>query len=473
MDSEYKFPREACGVFGIYGHKDASRLAYLGLYALQHRGEESAGIVSYDGKKIFSQKAQGLVREVFNKQNIKSLKGHLAIGHNRYSTTGGSNVKNIQPFLVNFKNAPIAVAHNGNLVNTLKLHKLLEKEGSIFQTTMDSEIIVHLIAKAKDKEIQGRVVWSLKQLAGSYSLALLYDNCLIGARDSGGFKPLCLGQVDGAFCLASETCAFDLIGATYLRDIEPGEVVFIDKEGLTSIKPFGKTKNSFCIFEFIYFARPDSNIFGNNNVYLARKSLGKQLAEEFVVDADLITPIPDSGVYASVGYAQNSKFPFEMGMIRNHYVGRTFIQPSQVIRDFRVKVKLNPIRDVIKGKRIVIIEDSIVRGTTSKGRVRALREAGVKEIHMGVTCPPLKFPCFFGIDFPTKKELIASGHSVEWIRDFIGVDSLKYLSKEGMLKAMPIDKENFCTACFDGCYPVKPCQKISKEVLEKNDYPAS
>lgn len=467
MKTNQCYPREACGVFGVYGHKDAARLAYLGLYALQHRGEESAGIVSYNGKKIFSRKAQGLVREVFTEQEIKSLKGHLAIGHNRYSTTGASTAKNIQPFLVNFKNAPIAVAHNGNLVNTLKLHKMLEKEGSIFQTTMDSEIVVHLIAKAKNKEIKDRVVWALEQLAGSYSLVLLIDNCLIGARDPSGFKPLCLGQVDGAYCLASETCALDLIGATYLRDIEPGEIVFIDKEGLTSIKPFAKTKNSFCIFEFIYFARPDSNIFGNHNVYLARKSLGKQLAEEFSPDADLITPIPDSGVYASVGYAQNSKAPFEMGMIRNHYVGRTFIQPSQSIRDFRVRVKLNPIKDVLKGKRIIIVEDSIVRGTTSRGRVRALRDAGAKEIHMGVTCPPLKFPCFFGIDFPTKKELIASGHSVEWIRDFIGVDSLKYLSKEGMLKAMPIAKENFCTACFDGCYPVKPCKKISKEVLEK------
>ncbi|MEW5758648.1 MAG: amidophosphoribosyltransferase [Candidatus Omnitrophota bacterium] len=468
MEIEHRFPREACGVFGIYGHKDASRLAYLGLYALQHRGEESAGIVSYDGKKIFSCKAQGLVREVFSEANIKSLKGHLAIGHNRYSTTGSSTVKNIQPFLVNFKNAPIAVAHNGNLVNTVQLHKILEKEGSIFQTTMDSEIVVHLIAKAKDKEIKDRVVGALKQLSGSYSLVLMIDNCLIGARDPGGFKPLCLGQVDGAYVLASETCALDLIGATYLRDIDPGEIVFINKEGLISLKPFAAKKNSFCIFEFIYFARPDSNIFGNHNVYLARKSLGEQLAQEFPkVNADLITPIPDSGVYASVGFAQKSSMPFEMGMIRNHYVGRTFIQPSQAIRNFRVKVKLNPIKDVIKDKKIVIVEDSIVRGTTSKGRVRALREAGAKEIHMGVTCPPLKFPCFFGIDFPTKKELIASSHSVEWIRDFIGVDSLKYLSKEGMLKAMPLPKENFCTACFDGCYPVKPCKRISKDVLEK------
>lgn len=455
-----------CGIFGIYGHKDAARLAYLGLYALQHRGEESAGIVTYDGRRVRSYKGMGLVGDVFNEERIKSLRGHLAVGHNRYSTTGSSVSKNIQPFLVNYKKSPLAVAHNGNFTNTYKLYKTLEADGSIFQTTMDSEIIAHLLAKSKDRDVEDKVVWALSQIEGAYSLVLMMGNLLIGARDPYGWRPLCLGKLDGAYVLASETCALDLIQAKYIRDIEPGEIVFINKDGLKSIKPFPKTRHAFCIFEYIYFARPDSDIFGKN-VYLARKQLGRQLARESSVDVDFIMPIPDSGNYAALGFAEESKIPYEVGMIRNHYIGRTFIQPSQFIRDFRVKVKLNPIRDVLKGKRILIVEDSIVRGTTSKSRVRTLREAGAKEIHMRISCPPLVSPCFYGIDFPTKKELIASDHSVEWIRDFIGLDSLRYLSLEGMLSSMPLSKEEFCTACFTGDYPVKPCKGTTKDVLER------
>jgi len=457
-----------CGIFAVTGHKDAARLTYLGLYALQHRGEESAGIVVYNGGKISSHKGMGLVGDVFDERIIKSLRGDLACGHVRYSTTGASIAENIQPFLVNLRRGHIAIAHNGNLTNTLKLRQALEGEGSIFQTTMDSEIIAHLLVKSKKKDVQASVIETLSQLEGAYSLVLILNDLLIGARDPYGFRPLCLGKLDGAYVLASETCALDLIQAKYIREIEPGEVVFISRGKLESIKPFSKTRHALCIFEYIYFARPDSNIFGKN-VYLTRKRLGCQLTRECPVNCDLVMPIPDSGNYAAVGFAQSSKIPYEVGMIRNHYVGRTFIQPSQFIRDFRVKVKLNAIKDVLKDKRIVIIEDSIVRGATSRVRVKTLREAGAKEVHMRISCPPLRFPCFYGIDFPTKKELIASNHSIEWIRNFIGLDSLKYLSLKGMLEAMLLPKEEFCTACFNGVYPVKPPKRISKNILEKGN----
>ena len=456
-----------CGIFGVVGHKDAARLTYLGLYALQHRGEESAGIVAYNRRRIYSHKGMGLVSDVFNEKVIKSLHGDLAVGHVRYSTTGSSLSKNIQPFLVKHKKSHIAIAHNGNLTNTIKLHTALEGKGSIFQTSMDSEIIVHLLAKAEDISYQNKVIKALSQLEGSYSFVLLLNDTLVGARDPYGFRPLCIGKIDGAYVLTSETCALDLIGADYVREVEPGEVVFIGTNGLESIKTFSQDQHSLCIFEYIYFARPDSNIFGKN-VYLTRKQLGRQLAREYPADCDLVMPIPDSGNYATVGFAEESKIPYEVGMIRNHYIGRTFIQPSQFIRDFRVKVKLNPIKDVLRDKRIAIIEDSIVRGTTSRVRVKTLREAGAKEVHMRISCPPLRFPCFYGIDFPTKKELIASSHSIEWIRDFIGVDTLKYLSKDGMLDSMPLPKCEFCTACFDGQYSVKPCRKASKSILERS-----
>ncbi len=454
-----------CGIFGVIGHKDAARLTYLGLYALQHRGEESAGIVAYNHKKIRAHQGMGLVGDVFDETAIKSLRGNVAVGHVRYSTTGSSLESNIQPFLVSHKKGHIAIAHNGNLTNTFKLRERLEEDGSIFQSTMDSEIIVHLLAQSKSKDYKKKVVEALSPLEGAYSLVMLLDDILIGARDPYGFRPLCLGKFDGAYVLASETCALDLIQAKYIRDIEPGEILFITKKGLKSIKPFPKKKHAFCIFEYIYFARPDSNIFGKN-VYLTRKRLGERLAQEAPADCDLVMPIPDSGNYAALGFAEKSKIPYEIGMIRNHYIGRTFIQPSQFIRDFKVKVKLNPIKDVLKRKRIAIVEDSIVRGTTSKARVKTIRASGAKKAHMRISCPPLKFPCFYGIDFPAKKELIASGHSIRWIRDFMGLDSLRYLSLEGMLKSMLLPAHEFCTACFNGKYPTKAPKRFSKKMLE-------
>jgi amidophosphoribosyltransferase len=455
-----------CGIFGIYPHKDAARLTYLGLYALQHRGEEASGIISRNGKKPHLHKAQGLVSDVFDEKIIHSLRGELAVGHVRYSTTGSSSPKNVQPFYVRSKIGDVAIAHNGNLVNTLSLHRELENNGAIFQTTMDSEIIAHLIAHNKSKDYKQVITESLSKLTGAYSFVLMLNDILIGARDTFGWRPLCLGRLDGSHILASETCALDLLGAEYVRDIEPGEVVFIHRNKVESLKPFSKTRCAFCIFEYIYFARPDSYIFGNS-VYIARKQLGRQLAVESPVDTDIVMPIPDSGTYAALGFAEASNIPFEFGMIRNHYIGRTFIQPSQDVRDFRVRIKLNPLKDALKGRRVVITEDSIVRGTTSRMRVRTLRQAGAKEVHMRVSCPPLKFPCFYGIDFPTKKELIASKHDLEWIRNFIGADSLEYLSLEGMLSSMPCPKENFCTACFTGNYPVSPAARFAKRLLEK------
>ncbi|NQT90860.1 MAG: amidophosphoribosyltransferase [Candidatus Omnitrophica bacterium] len=455
-----------CGIFGIYGHKDAALLTYLGLYALQHRGEESAGIVAYDGKKVMQHKGMGLVSDLFRESAIRSLHGSIAIGHNRYSTTGSSNAKNVQPFLVGHKGAHIVIAHNGNLTNAVFLRHKLEEAGSIFQTTMDSEIIAHLLARSKGKACTESVLESLSQLEGAFSLVMMVDGVLFGARDPLGFRPLCIGKVDGAYVLASETCALDLIRAKYVRDVKPGEVVFIDKGGLrcTSLSKARVSAN--CIFEFIYFARPDSNIFGEN-VYLTRKRLGRQIAKESPVKCDIVMPVPDSGNSAALGFAEESGIQLEAGIVRNHYIGRTFIQPSQHIRDFNVRIKLNPIKDVLKGKRVVIIEDSIVRGTTTKSRVRTLREAGAKEIHMRVTCPPIISPCYYGIDFPTKRELIASNQTIKQVRDFIGLDSLEYLSLEGMLKAMSLPGGKFCTACFTGNYPVPPPKRFSKRAFEK------
>jgi len=455
-----------CGIFGIYPHKDAAQLACLGLYALQHRGEEAAGIITRNGRKAHLHKALGLVSDVFDDKIIRTLRGEMAVGHVRYSTTGSSNLKNTQPFYVKSKIGDIAIAHNGNLTNTPDLHKELENNGALFQTTMDSEIIAHLLAHSQKKDFKEAITWSLSKLRGAYSLVLMLNDVLVGARDTFGWRPLCLGKFDGAYVLASETCALDLIGAQYIRDIQPGEVVFIRKDGIESFRPFNETARAFCIFEYVYFARPDSNIF-EHNVYMTRKRLGRQLAAEFPVEADLAMPIPDSGTYAALGFSEASKIPFEYGMIRNHYIGRTFIQPTQDLRDFRVKVKLKPLREVLKGKRVAIIEDSIVRGTTSRMRVRALRQAGATRVHMRVSCPPLRFPCFYGIDFPTQKELIASKHDINWVRDFIGADSLEYLSLEGMLNSMPLPKEQFCTACFTGKYPTDVTCRLCKRILEK------
>ncbi|MDP3804054.1 MAG: amidophosphoribosyltransferase [Candidatus Omnitrophota bacterium] len=458
--------KEYCGVVGIYGNNNASQLAYLALYALQHRGEESAGIVSFNGKKVFQHKGMGLVSDVFKESDLKKLKGHLAIGHVRYSTTGSSTVKNVQPLLINHKKGFIAVAHNGNLTNSVELRNELEDAGSILQTTMDSELIVHFLVKDHKNNYREKVVPIAARLEGAYSFVIAINDAIYAIRDPHGFRPLCIGKLDNAYIVASETCALDMIQAKYVRDVEPGETVIIDKNGLTSVKSPAIKKHAFCIFENIYFARPDSNIF-TKSVYLTRKNLGKTLAREHPVDADMVMPIPDSGTYAAMGYAEESKLPMEMGFVRNHYIGRTFIQPSQLIRDFKVKVKLNPVADVLNGKRVVIVEDSIVRGTTSRSRVRALRQVGAKEIHMRVSCPPLISPCFYGIDFPTKKELIASNHSIEEIRQFIGVDSLRYLSLDGMLSSMMLPQGEFCTACFTGDYPTEICKPPSKKALEK------
>lgn len=458
--------KEECGIFGVFGHPEAAKLTYFGLYALQHRGEESAGIVISDGTWVREHKGMGLVPDVFNEQQLARLQGTLAIGHVRYSTTGSSMLKNAQPFLVSHGGLALAIAHNGNLTNAHTLRRDLEKRGAIFQSTMDSEIFIHLIAHALESGLESALIQALSQVQGAYSMVLLTQDQLIGVRDPFGFRPLCLGRLNGTYVLASETCALDLVEAQYVRDIEPGEIVFIDAQGLRSIKPFPQDRQAFCIFEFIYFARPDSLIFGQD-VYQIRKRLGRMLAQEFHPRADLAMPFPDSGNYAALGFAEASGIPFEMGVIRNHYIGRTFIQPSQTMRDFGVRVKLNPVQSVLKGKRVVIIEDSIIRGTTSKTRVQAVRAAGATEVHMLVSCPPHRFPCYYGIDFSTKGELIACQHSVPEIQKFLELDGLGYLSQEGMIAATGLPAESFCLACFDGRYPLPPDQAFSKLCLER------
>ena len=458
-------PREACGVFGVFGHKDAARLTYFGLYALQHRGQESAGIVSSTGKSIYEHKGMGLVPETFTESILSKLHGHIATGHVRYSTTGSSVVKNAQPFVISHAGKTLAIAHNGNLTNAKEIRNELEKKGSIFQTTMDSEIIIHLLTQNIQRGIEEAVVKAASRIEGAYSCVLMTEDKLIAFRDPNGFRPLCLGLLDEGYIVASETCALDLIEAQYIRDIDPGEILIIDKDKLKSIKPFPERRKTFCIFEYIYFARPDSNIFGQN-VYAVRKRLGKRLAREYPVKADFAMPFPDSGNYAALGFCQESGIPLEMGVIRNHYVGRTFIEPTQSMRDFGVKVKLNPVREILNQKRIVIVEDSIIRGTTSKMRIKTLREAGAWEIHMVISCPPHRHPCCYGIDFSTKGELIASEHSVEEIKNFIGLDGLFYLSLSGMLEATGLQEDNFCLACFTGNYPIQPKVGFSKLYLE-------
>ena len=451
-DIMYDKFHEECGVFGIYGHADAANLTYLGLYALQHRGQESAGIVSSDGKKLYSEKSMGLVADIFTEDRIKKLPGNAAIGHNRYSTTGDSISINIQPILVNFAMGGLAIAHNGNLVNAGILKAELEAYGSIFQSTMDSEVIIHLIAQSRLSNLNERIVDALQHVQGAYSLLLLAEDKLIGVRDPHGFRPLVLGEVGGAYVLASETCALDLIEATYIREIEPGEMVVINGSGIQSTFPFKRATPSHCIFEFIYFARPDSYVFGQN-VYSIRKEFGRQLARETGVQADVVIPVPDSGVPAALGYAEEAGIPFGLGLIRNHYVGRTFIEPRQAIRHFGVKIKLNPVRDVLKGKRVVVVDDSIVRGTTSKKIIKMIRNAGASEIHMRISSPPTMFPCYYGIDTPTRQELIASSHNIEEIRKYITADTLGYITLDGVRKVVdrPI---NYCVACFCGDYPV-------------------
>jgi amidophosphoribosyltransferase len=458
-------PKEACGVFGVFGQQDAAKLAYFGLYALQHRGQESAGIVSSTGKAIYEHKGMGLVPEVFNEEILDGLYGHLAIGHVRYSTTGSSVAKNAQPFVVSYGGMTLAIGHNGNLTNARRVKRDLEKKGSIFQTTMDSEVIVHLLARSLEGGLEKALMSAVKQIEGAYSCVLMTEDKLVAFRDPNGFRPLCLGMLNGGYIVASETCALDLVDARYLRDIDPGEILIIDANGLKSIRPFRKRQHTFCIFEHIYFARPDSNIFGQN-VYTLRKKMGEQLAQEFPIEADFAMPFPDSGNYAAIGFCHELGIPLEMGVIRNHYVGRTFIEPAQAMRDFGVKVKLNPVKDILNQKRVIIVEDSIIRGTTSKMRIKTLREAGAKEVHMVVSCPPHRFPCYYGIDFSTKGELIACQHSVEEVQKFIGLDSLCYLSLPGMLEATGTGEDRFCLACFNGQYPIEPEEDISKLCLE-------
>ncbi|MBN1625427.1 MAG: amidophosphoribosyltransferase [Deltaproteobacteria bacterium] len=458
-------PRDECGIFAVYNHEEAAKLAYFGLYALQHRGQESAGIFVSDRKRVVGHKAMGLVPDIFNEEVLDSLKGDIALGHVRYSTTGSSLLVNAQPFKVQYAGKCLAVAHNGNFVNARALRTELENEGSIFQTTMDTEIVMHLVAKEIKNGIEKAIINVMNKIKGAYSMVIMTEDAMIAVRDPNGFRPLCLGRLHSGYIIASETCALDLIEAEYLRDVEPGEVLIINRDGMKSIKSEIQARRSQCIFELIYFARPDSNIFGQN-VYLFRKKQGELLAKEFSVDADLVMPFPDSGNYAAIGFAQASSMPLEMGVIRNHYVGRTFIQPSQSMRDFGVKVKLNPVKELLKGKRVCIIEDSIIRGTTSKTRIKTLRDTGAREVHMLVSCPPHRFPCHYGIDFSNKGELIAAQKSVEEIRQYIGLDSLGYLSIENLVQATCIPREELCLACFDGKYPVPPDRETGKYSLE-------
>jgi len=458
--------KEYCGLFGIYGNKEAARMTYFGLYALQHRGQESAGIVTWDGEKIREQKGMGLVADVFNERHLgKELKGSIAMGHIRYSTTGASLIRNAQPFLVRHGDLRLAVAHNGNLVNTYELRSELEANGSIFQTTMDTEVFAHLIIKYlhESETLEEAVGKACNRVRGAYSMLILANDKMIAVKDPNGFRPLVLGRVGGNYVFASETCAFDLVEADYLRPLDPGEMVVVHKNKMTSSRFAEPRRCSKCIFELIYFARPDSHIFGDV-VYERRKAMGSMLAKEAPVDADIVMPFPDSGNYAAVGYSQESGLPLELAMIRNHYVGRTFIQPSQDMRDFSVRVKLNPVKSMIQGKRIIIIEDSIVRGTTIRARVKKLRELGAREIHLRVSCPPIRFPCFYGIDFSSKGELIAANHSVEDIARFMGLDSLHYLSIPGLLDS--VTQDEWCLACFDGQYPVPLTDHMGKDCLE-------
>jgi amidophosphoribosyltransferase len=442
-----------CGIFGIYDHPEASNHVYLGLYALQHRGQESAGIVSSDGKQLHHYRQMGLVSEVFTRDVLKKLPGKSAIGHVRYSTAGSSELKNAQPFVVEYAKGGMAIAHNGNLTNAFLIRGQLESSGSIFQSNMDTEVIVHLIAHSKEKTFIERTIQALRQVEGAYSLLFLMEKEMVAARDPLGFRPLVLGQLKDATVIASETCALDLINAKFLREVEPGEIILINENGVKSFKPFSEKQHHQCIFEFIYFARPDSFIF-NRNVYEVRKSLGVQMAKESPAEVDMVVPIPDSGFPATLGYAAESKIPLELGMIRNHYVGRTFIEPEQRIRHFGVKIKLNPVKELLKGKRIVTVDDSIVRATTSRKINKMFRNAGAKEVHVRISSPPIIHPCFFGINTPKKSELIASSHSLKEIQKFVNATSLNYLSLEGLRKCVKGEAEQFCYACFTGDYPI-------------------
>jgi len=465
MFDKYK---DKCGVFGIFDNPEAANMTYLGLYALQHRGQESAGIISSDGKELYSQKAMGLVADIFSEDVLKKLPGQSAIGHVRYSTAGDSHLKNAQPLLIDYSRGAIAVAHNGNLVNAGILRDELEAYGSIFQSSTDTEVIVHLIAQSKANTLTDRIADSLKRVKGAYSLVFLTGTQMVAVRDPSGFRPLALGSLKNGWVVASETCAFDLIEAEYVRDIEPGEILLIDKLGPKSFKPFDKAPYTPCIFEFIYFARPDSSIFGAN-VYAVRKNFGRELAIENPIAADIVIPVPDSGVPAAIGFAEKSHIPFQMGLIRSHYVGRTFIEPEQNIRHFGVKVKLNAVHELMKDKSVLLIDDSIVRGTTSRKIIKMVRDAGAREVHLRISSPPTSWSCYYGIDFPDPSELIANARTVEEIRKYVGVDSLGYVSEEGFMHAVTQGKDSgFCSACYFGKYPVVVNETIDKFSMENN-----
>jgi amidophosphoribosyltransferase len=460
-------PNDYCGIVGIYGSPEAAVWTYLGMYSLQHRGQESAGIASSDGERIYKQLGMGLVSDVFNEKKLNKLPGHIAIGHNRYSTTGASVTQNIGPIVVNHKLGTIGVAHNGNLVNSHTLREKLEDRGSIFQTTTDSEVILHLVAKSKKTSIEDKIIDAASQISGAFSLVFITKHKLIALRDPQGFRPLALGRKGDSIIFASETCAFDLIGAIYERDVKCGEMLVVDEAGMRSRPLKQPSKPHHCVFEFIYFSRPDSQIFGEY-VDKTRRKLGKNLAEENPCDADIVISVPDSSNTAALGYAARSDAKFEIGLIRNHYVGRTFIHPRQKLRDMNVRIKFNTVGGVIKDRSLVIVDDSIVRGTTLKGLVKRLRDAGAKQVHVRVSSPPIRYPCFYGMDFPTREELIASKKDIEEIRNYLGVDSLAYLSLEKMLSAMPKDNgQNYCTACFSGEYPLA----IEEEQIKERNEP--
>ena len=445
--------KEECGVFGIFGHPEASNLTYLGLYALQHRGQESAGIAASDGVQIRHSKAMGYVNEAFNAETLAKLPGHMAAGHVRYSTAGESKVSNAQPIVVDSIHGQFAICHNGNLVNAGELKDVLVRNGAIFQTNSDTEVVVHLFARSREEGAEAAIVDAISQVRGAFSFVMMTKDRIVGARDPHGFRPLAIGRLGEAWVICSETCALDLIGATYVRDVEPGEVVFASKHGLRSVKPYAPAPSSHCVFEHVYFARPDSNVFGES-VNEVRTEFGRRLAREAPVDADVVVPIPDSGVCAAVGYAEAAGVPMRMGLIRNHYVGRTFIQPQQSIRHFGVRVKLNPVKSIIEGKRVVLVDDSIVRGTTSRKIVRMVRSAGAREVHMRISCPPTISPCFYGVDTPRRSELIAATHTLEEIRKYLDADSVAYLSLEGLTGSVKGGSSRYCTSCYTGVYPV-------------------
>ncbi|MCH7518174.1 MAG: amidophosphoribosyltransferase [Candidatus Dadabacteria bacterium] len=458
--------KEECGVFGIYNNLEASNLTYLGLHALQHRGQESAGIVTSDGVNLHKHRDMGLVSDIFSEEVLADLPGKNAIGHVRYSTTGSSQLKNMQPIVINYSRGPLAIAHNGNLTNAKTLRDELEGDGAIFQSTTDTEVIVHLIARSKEKKLVKRIIEALMRCKGAYSLMFLTPEYMIAVRDPYGFRPLAMGKLGNSPVFASESCAFDLIEAEYEREVEPGEIIVVSQDGIESFKPFGEVKHAYCVFEYIYFARPDSFLTGRN-VYQVRKELGKQLAREHPADVDIVVAVPDSGVPSAMGFAEEAGLPLELGLLRSHYMGRTFIEPQQSIRNFGVKLKLNAIREVLNGKKVAIIDDSIVRGTTSRKIVKMIRAAGAKEIHVRISSPPTKFSCYYGIDTPVKEELVANSLDTEEIRKYITSDSLGYLSLEGVMSAVETSKkingkEHFCDACFTGKYPVELTDQETK-----------